>query len=143
VIEPATSGGPLLGPDGRVVGITARLGEDTGYAVPANVARSVLAQLEESHKVIRPWIGIRGRAAPGGVEVLDVDAGGPADTASVRPGDVIESIEGVEVRTLAGLLGEVDRRSVGDTVELEVVRAGSRGQVQVRLEERPATLPAG
>jgi S1-C subfamily serine protease len=143
VIEPASSGGPLLSADGRVVGITSRLGEDGGFAVPANTARSVLAQLEESHKVIRPWIGLRGQAAAGGVEVLDVHAGGPAESASVRPGDVIESIDGVEVRTLAGLLGEVDRHSVGDSVELMVTRAGSRSQITVRLEERPATIPAG
>jgi S1-C subfamily serine protease len=143
VIEPATSGGPLLGADGRVVGITSRLGDDTSFAIPANVARSVLTQLEESHKVIRPWIGLRGRAATGGVEILSVDAGGPADRASLQAGDVVETIDGVEVSTLAGLLGEVGRRSVGDSVELTVVRAGSRGEVTVRLEERPATIPAG
>jgi S1-C subfamily serine protease len=143
VIEPATSGGPLLGPDGRVVGITSRLGDDGGFAVPANTAREVLAQLEESHKVIRPWIGIEGRATTGGVEVLGVHAGGPAENASVRTGDIVESIDGVQVRTLGGLLGEVARRSVGDTVELMVSRSGSRGEIEVRLEERPATVPAG
>ena len=143
VIEPATSGGPLLGPDGRVVGITARLSEDGGFAVPANIARSVLAELEKSHKVIRPWIGLRGEATEEGLEVLDVHAGGPAEDASIQPGDVIASIDGVEVRTLAGLLSEVDGHSVGDTVELTVVRAGGRIEVMVRLEERPATIPAG
>ena len=143
VIEPATSGGPLLGADGRVVGITSRLGDDSSFAVPANVARDVLAQLEENHKVIRPWLGVRGRAAPGGVELVDVTAGGPADQAALQTGDVVESIDGVEMRTLADLLGEVGRRSVGDSVELTVVRSGSRGDVTVRLEERPATVPAG
>jgi serine protease Do len=143
VIEPATSGGPLLGADGRVVGITSRLGDDTGFAVPANVARGVLAQLEERHKVIRPWIGIRGRAAPGGVALIDVHTGGPADRASLRAGDVVQAIDGVEVVTLAGLLEEVDRRSIGDTVELQVLRGGRPMQITVRLEERPATVPAG
>jgi len=143
VIEPATSGGPVLGPDGRVVGIASRLDDDAGFAVPADVARGVLAELEESHKVIRPWIGIRGRAAAAGVEVVDVHAGGPAEDASLQRGDVVESIDGVAVRTLAGLLSEVDRHAVGDTVELVVTRAGSRGNVTVRLEERPATIPAG
>ena len=69
VIEPASSGGPLVGSDGRVIGITARLENDTGYAVPANVARDVLAQLEENHKVVRPFIGVRGRSARDGVEL--------------------------------------------------------------------------
>jgi S1-C subfamily serine protease len=143
VIEPGTSGGPLLGDDGRVVGITSRFNEDVGFAVPSNVAREVLAELEESHKVIRPWLGIRGRAAPGGVELLDVHAEGPADRAALRVGDIVESIDGIPVHTLAGLLGEVGHRSVGDTVELMVSRAGSRGEITVRLEERPATVPGG
>jgi S1-C subfamily serine protease len=143
VIEPATSGGPLLGADGRVVGITSRLGDDTSFAVPANVARTVLSQLEEGHKVIRPWIGIRGRAAPGGVALIDVHAGGPADRAGLQAGDVVEAIDGDEVHTLAGLLQEVGRQSVGDIVELRVLRAGNRGDITVRLEERPATVPAG
>ena len=143
VIEPATSGGPLLGADGRVVGITSRLGEDTGYAVPAAVARDVLSELEERHKVIRPWLGIRGRAAPEGVALIDVHAGGPADVAALQAGDVVRSIDGVGVTTLAGLLEQVDQQSVGDTVTLDVLRSGVPIQINVRLEERPATVPAG
>jgi S1-C subfamily serine protease len=143
VIEPASSGGPLMGSDGRVIGITSRLDADVGFAVPANVARDVLAQLEENHKVIRPYIGIRGHASGIGVELVSVHPGGPADRAGLRIGDVVESIDGVDVRTLGGLLGEVDRRGVGDSVELSVLRDGSRAEVSVRLEERPATVPAG
>jgi S1-C subfamily serine protease len=143
VIEPATSGGPLLGADGRVVGITSRLGEDTGYAVPADVARDVLAELEDSHKVIRPWLGVRGREAPGGLAVIDVSAGGPADRASLHAGDVVQSIDGVEVRTFAELLDHVEQRSVGDTVQLQVLRSGAPLELSIRLDERPATLPAG
>ena len=93
--------------------------------------------------MIRPWIGVRGRAAPGGVAVVDVHADGPADRAALRAGDVVEAIDGVEVHTLAELLAEVDEQSVGDTVELTVVRNGSRRELTVRLDERPATVPAG
>jgi S1-C subfamily serine protease len=143
VIEPATSGGPLLGADGRVVGITSRLTDDTAYAIPAGVARSVLAQLEDGHKVIRPWLGIRGQSAPTGVALVDVDLGGPADRAGLQAGDVVQSIDGVEVRTLAGLLGEIEGQSVGDSVELVVLRGGAPTEFTVRLEERPATVPAG
>jgi S1-C subfamily serine protease len=143
VIEPATSGGPLLGADGRVVGITSRLTDDTAYAVPAGVARSVLAQLEDGHKVIRPWLGLSGQSAPDGVALIDVHAGGPADRAALQAGDVVQSIDGVEVRTFAGLLGEIDGRAVGDTVELQALRGGAPMEFSVRLEERPATVPAG
>lgn len=143
VIEPASSGGPLLGADGRVIGVTARLEADTGFAIPANVARDVFAQLEEHHKVIRPYIGLRGRPADGGVEIVDVHAGGPADVAGLQTGDVVRTVDGVDVRTFAGLLGEVDHHSVGDSIELEVVRDGTTVEATVRLEERPATVPAG
>jgi S1-C subfamily serine protease len=143
VIEPASSGGPLLGSDGRVIGISARLEGDAAFAVPANVAREVLAELEEHHKVIRPYIGLGGRAASGGVEVVDVHAGGPAEAAGLREGDVVQAIDGVEVRTLGGLLAEVERRAPGDSVELVVLRGGAPVDVTVRLEERPATVPAG
>jgi S1-C subfamily serine protease len=142
VIEPASSGGPLLGPDGRVIGITARLEGDTGYAVPSNVARDVLADLQEHHKVIRPYIGISGRAVGSGVELVTLHPGGPAERAGLHTGDVVVAIEGVEVHTPGGLLAEVERRAVGDTIELNVLRDGAPTEVSVRLEERPATVPA-
>ena len=143
VIEPATSGGPLIAGDGRVIGITARLDADTGFAIPANIARDVLAKLEEHHKVIRPYIGIRGRATDSGVELLQLHPGGPAESAGLRTGDVVEAIDGAEVHTLGGLLAEVERRSVGDSVDLRVLRDGATIEIAVRLEERPATIPAG
>jgi S1-C subfamily serine protease len=143
VIEPASSGGPLLGSDGRVIGITARLENDTGYAVPANVARDVLAQLQENHKVVRPFIGVRGRPARDGVELTKLHEDGPAGRAGLQSGDVVVTIDGVEVRTFGDLLEEVERHAVGDSVELEVERDGAPLEVTVPLEERPATLPAG
>ena len=143
VIEPASSGGPLVGSDGRVIGITARLENDTSYAVPANVARDVLAQLEENHKVVRPFIGVRGRSARDGVELTKLHEDGPAARSGLQPGDVVMTIDGVEVRTFGGLLAEVERHAVGDSVELEVERDGAPLEVTVPLEERPATLPAG
>ena len=143
VIEPASSGGPLIGADGRVIGITARLEGDTGYAVPADVARDVLAELEEHHKVVRSFIGVRGRGVRDGVELVDLHEGGPAELAGLQTGDVVTAIDGVEVRTFGGLLAEVERHAVGDRVEVEVERDGAPVEVAVRLEERPATLPAG
>jgi len=143
VIEPASSGGPLLGPDGRVIGITARLDPDTGFAVPSNVARDVLAQLEENHKVIRPYLGIRGRATGLGVELTALHPGGPAERAGLRAGDVVEEIDGTAVHTLGGLFAEVEVRAVGDSIDLRVLRDGTVFDIAVRLEERPATVPSG
>lgn len=143
VIEPASSGGPLVGSDGRVVGITARLDADTGFAVPVNVARDVLTALEDSHKVIRPYMGIGGRGTGLGVELTALHPGGPAERAGLRTGDVVAEIDGTDVHTLGGLLAEVERRAIGDSVDLRVLRDGTTVDVPVRLGERPATVPSG
>ncbi|MGH2946650.1 MAG: S1C family serine protease [Solirubrobacteraceae bacterium] len=160
VIGPGTSGGPLIGADGRVIGITSSIGgseSPVGFAVPSNTAKTVFAQFEENHKVIRPWLGIRGRTidparpAPdgdgrAGVLVQSVYPGGPAALAGLRGedggSDVIEAIDGRPVHTLKALLDAVERHQPGDTVQLRVLRDGSRSELEVRLAERPATLPA-
>ena len=146
VIEPASSGGPLLGADGRVVGVTFRLpgeGETSGYAVPANVARDVVGKLEDAGKVVRPYIGLRATPVSGGVQVTHVKSGGPAEQSGIQTGDVIESIDGRPVTTLGELFGEVDDHSPGQSVELGVLRDGARGDVEVHLLERPATAQSG
>jgi S1-C subfamily serine protease len=144
VIEPSSSGGPLMGADGRVVGIVSRLTEsEPGFAVPADTMRDVLTQLEERHKVIRPYIGLRGRSTDSGVEIVRVFADGPAARAGLRTGDVVQAIEGRDVRASADLLADVERRRPGESVQLRVVRDGAAREVDVQLEERPATIPAG
>ena len=146
VIEPATSGGPLLDASGRVVGITSRLpGADgaTGYAVPADTARDVVANIEQTGKVVRPYIGLRCTTAGNAVRVTAVHSGGPEDKDGIHVGDVIESIDGHPVASVAGLFGDVLHHAPGDAVDLGVLRDGTRGTVQVTLLERPATLSAG
>jgi S1-C subfamily serine protease len=144
VIEPATSGGPLLGADGRVVAVTTQLtegGGDAVYAIPVDTVRDVLAQLEKSHKVLRPYLGLRGRTAAGGVVVAEVYPSGPAERAGLHQGDTIEAIDGRPTAKLAELLAEVDRHAPGQSVTLRVLRDGSRGDVDLQLDERPATVP--
>ena len=146
VIQPASSGGPLVGGDGRVIGISSGVAAreaGVGAVVPANTAREVLTELEERHKVIRPYLGLRGRTTPQGVVVLDPYTGSPAEQAGLRAGDTIETIDGEPVRTLSGLMGVVAEHSPGEAVTLLVLRDGARGEVEVDLTERPASLPAG
>jgi S1-C subfamily serine protease len=144
VIEPATSGGPLLGADGRVVAVSTQLTNGDGaasYAIPIDTVRDVLAQLEQGHKVIRPYLGLQGRTGAGGVEVVQVDSSGPADRAGLHTGDMIDTIDGHRAATLADLLEEVDRHEPGQLVRLHVLRDGAQGDVDLRLDERPATVP--
>jgi len=143
VIEPASSGGPLLAADGRVVGVTSRVEGATGFAVPSNTAREVVTRIENGARIIRPYIGLNGTETSSGLQVTEVHPDGPADRAGVQVDDLIEAIDGHPVKTLADLLADVDRRAPGDTVTLTILRNGSRGPVPVRLAERPATLAAG
>jgi S1-C subfamily serine protease len=146
VIEPGTSGGPLLGSDGRVIGVMSRLaGEEDAatFAVPSNTVRDVLSDIEQYHKVIRPYTGFRGAAGPTGLTVEAVYAGGPAAAAGVRVGDVVEAVDGRAVRTPTDLHDAIGSRSPGDVVTVRLLRNGARGDVELRLAERPATLPGG
>jgi S1-C subfamily serine protease len=146
VIQPASSGGPLVGGDGRVIGVSSGIAAreaGVGAVVPANTAREVLTELKERHKVIRPYLGLRGRTTPDGVVVLDPYPGSPAEAAGLRAGDTIETIDGQPVRTLSGLMGVVAEHRPGEAVTLLVLRDGARGEVEVGLTERPASLPSG
>lgn len=143
VIEPASSGGPLLGADGRVVGITSRMDGTSAFAVPANTVRTVVQEIESAGKVVRPYIGLRGVAARGGVQVTEVQPSGPADDAGIHVGDIIESIDDKPAASYPDLLVEVARHAPGDAVKVSVLRDGTRGDVTISLAERPATLPSG
>jgi putative serine protease PepD len=143
VIEPATSGGPLVSPDGRVIGITSRIEGSTGFAVPSNIVRDAVERIKQGTRVIRPYIGLTGTGTDGGVQVTDVHPDGPADRAGLQEDDLIETIDDQPLTSFMELLAEVDRHAPGDTVTLQVLRNGSRGPVPVQLEERPATLAAG
>jgi len=143
VIQPASSGGPLLGADGRVVGVTSRMDGTSAFAIPVNTARAVVDQLEHAGRVVRAYIGMRGTSTPGGVEVTSVHPDGPADHAGIQVGDMIEAIDGRPAKSFAELMLDVDGHSPGDTMQLSVLRNEARGEVTVTLDQRPATMPAG
>jgi S1-C subfamily serine protease len=143
VIVPASSGGPLLAADGRVVGIASRVTGSTGFAVPSNTARDVLTKIEHGATIVRPYIGLSGTATADGLLVTDVYPGGPADLAGVQVDDLVETIDDHPVTSLTDLLSEVDRHAPGESVTLSIMRSGTRGPVPVELAQRPATLAAG
>ena len=156
VIEPATSGGPLIGADGRVIGIGSGEGPDgLGLAIPVNQAKTVLAELKESHKVLRPYLGLRGRTlgtgdgdAAAGVAVLGTYSGSPAEQAGLQGSeaggsDVIEAVDGEAVTSLEELMTDVGEHQPGDALRLRILRDGTRGEVTVTLTERPASVPGG
>jgi Do/DeqQ family serine protease len=160
-INPGNSGGPLVDLDGRVLGINTMIvsrGQGIGLAVPASMARRVAEQLLKTGRVDRAMIGIGLQdltpqlaaeipAAPqsGGALVNSVSPNGPASKANLQPGDVIAVFAGKPVRDAQDVIREVFLHSVGESIPLEVVRAGRRYQTKVTLESRneppPPVLP--
>ncbi|HEY8074155.1 MAG TPA: trypsin-like peptidase domain-containing protein [Labilithrix sp.] len=156
-INPGNSGGPLCDLDGRVLGINTMIvgrGTGIGFAVPSSLAKRVADQLLKNGKVQRPWIGVGIQDltpelasslkvdARGGVLVNNVNDGGPAQKANIKPGDIIASVAGKKVGDGRELVREIIAHDVGQSVTLEIVRDGHRYGTQMTLTARPeAAVP--
>ncbi len=159
-INPGNSGGPLLNTRGEVIGINtaivSQVGQSAGigFAVPINAIKRILAQLIERGRVVRADLGVRSvYATERGLYVVDLDEGGPAERAGLRPirvvverrgrftrtrpdpdgSDRIVAVDGQPVRTVDELLSAVERHEPGETAVLTVVRQGRRREVEVPL----------
>jgi len=159
------SGGPLLNARGEVVGINtaitrnsspfnAGLIQGIGFALPINLARNAVAQLKETGRVARGYLGISikpvtetvrkgfGLPSASGALVDEVTPGLPADEAGLKDGDVIVSVDGAPVKDTAELIRTVSSRRPGETVSLGVIRDGKDMKIKVRLGDREKELTA-
>ena len=148
-INPGNSGGPLLNADGEVIGINTLVrsgpGAGLGFAIPINRARAIAQQLVASGKARHPVIGIRlspvprptpTSPVPPGAVIRAVQPGGPADRAGLKVDDVITRFDGEAVADPAAVVSAIERRGVGATVALEVMR----GQELVTIDVKPVDL---
>ena len=118
-LNPGNSGGPLLDAAGRVIGINSQIatgGGDSaggsigiGFAVPVNTAKDVISQLEEAGHVERAYLGIQGSTGDGGVHVERVEPGSPAAAAGLHDADLLSSLDGRSVRTMADVSAILER----------------------------------
>jgi serine protease Do len=156
-INPGNSGGPTFDLDGRVIGInTALYSPNTGsvgigFAVPANLARPVIAQLKTSGKVERGWLGVRiqeltpelaqgfGLSKAEGGLVADLTAGGPAARAGFTLGDVILSVNGKVVAKKHDLLLALAAMPIGQKAEMRVWRQGGEVVLRPVIGEMPTS----
>ncbi|WP_309897272.1 trypsin-like peptidase domain-containing protein [Archangium sp.] len=151
-INPGNSGGPLFNLKGEVVGInTAIVGGGTGigFAVPSNLVKALLPQLEKDGAVTRAWLGIgiqdltgdlaKALALPvnAGAIVSEVNDNSPASKAGLRSDDVIVSIDGRKVASGGELTRTVALKKPGSTSTLDVFRDGKRQELKVQLGTRP------
>ncbi|MGB6720875.1 MAG: Do family serine endopeptidase [Terracidiphilus sp.] len=153
-INPGNSGGPLLDMNGNVIGVnTAIYTQSAGYqgigfAMPANTVVSVYNDLiSPNHKVTRGSIGIQFREGlsnavnrvygfKNGVLVQEVQPGGPADKAGLKPGDIITEIDGRTVKDGDDLVNEIASRRPGSTIRLGYLRDGKQDDTTVTIGDR-------
>lgn len=152
-INPGNSGGPLLNTEGEVVGINTAIipyAQGIGFAIPVNVAKRNLDDLINLGKVRRSWLGVYIQEVTEdiarqfnlekaeGVLVGDVIVESPAEKAGVTRGDVIVSVNDVEVNTPQELQDTIRSLEIGDKAELRVKRNGQESLFTVDIAEMPS-----
>ena len=152
-INPGNSGGPLLDENGAVVGINTAIFSRNGgsigigFAVPINMAKRLVPQLQEDGHVTRGWLGVTlQKLTPDLAETMKVEPGrgalvsavtpdGPAARAGVAPGDVIVRWDGTAVDDTAALPALVAGTPVGKTVEVEALHDGAPRTFSITVEK--------
>ena len=155
VINPGNSGGPLVNVRGQVIGINSAIASPTGFfqgygfAVPIDLARRVMEDLIEFGQVRRPLLGVSmtdvaledaeylGLPRAAGALVSQVTEGSGAESAGIRPDDVIVGVDGETVERSAQLQTRIAQKRPGDRVRIQLYRNRSPIEVEVRLGEAP------
>ena len=160
-INPGNSGGALVNLRGELIGInTAILSRSggnigIGFAIPVNMAHSVMDQLIKYGSVKRGQLGVSmytvtpdiahslGLANAMGALVSQVVDGSPAEKAGIHTGDVITSVNGQQVKSNSELRNSIGLMRVGDKVEIGLLRDGKPLKVTAIIADTTATTQAG
>jgi len=154
-INPGNSGGPLLNDRGEVIGINTAIRADAqglGFAIPIETARRVVEQLFSKGRVEHPFLGIQmvdltptirdeinkdqgtqvNVSQDRGVYVARVLDNSPAAQGGMQQGDVIQKINGAQVKTASDVQAQVESSSIGTPLEVEVIRGNQPKMIRVR-----------
>lgn len=156
-INPGNSGGPICNINGEVIGITnMKLVDDSvegmGFAIPIEDALYYAAIMEKGENVTRPYFGIsmlditdsyylwqNGINIPNkvkeGVVILEVENGSPASKVGLKKGDIIISLGGVDISSLAEFRYELYKHKIGEEVDVKYIRDGKEESVKITLSE--------
>jgi serine protease Do len=156
-INPGNSGGALVDIDGRLIGINTAIlshsggNQGVGFAIPSNLARTVMESLIQNGHVMRSYLGImiqnvtpalaqefnlKGAA---GALVGDVVPGGPADQAGFKDGDVVMKFNGQKITDSRQLQLIVAETKPGAKVPVEILRNGDPKTFEVTVKQLPGT----
>jgi serine protease Do/serine protease DegQ len=160
-INPGNSGGALVNLNGQLVGINSAILSRTGgnigigFAIPANMMKTVMAQLVKHGKVRRGVLGVNiqtltpdiaeSMGAAGntqGALVSQVVEGSAAEKAGIKAGDIVTAVNGKAVKDASGLRNTIGLLSIGDRVDVALLRDGKPRRVTAVIGERDAAAEA-
>src|ERR1700761_5382989 len=160
-INPGNSGGALVNDRGELVGINTAIlahgsegNQGIGFAIPSNLARTVMDQIVKYGKVQRAYLGIVpqnvtpaiaeafGTKSLQGALVGDVTADGPAQRAGIHKGDIVLDVNGKPVADANDLRMTISMMQPGTSVQLTLVRDGATRNVTAQLGDLPGTEAA-
>ncbi|WP_224361578.1 trypsin-like peptidase domain-containing protein [Hyalangium versicolor] len=151
-INPGNSGGPLFNMQGEVIGINTAIvggGSGIGFAVPSNLVKALVPQLEKEGSVTRGWLGLGVQDLTAdlgealrlpmhqGALVVSVQEGTPSAEAGLKPDDAIVALDGKPITSGGALTRTVALLPPGTQVTLTLYRDGQRLESKVKLGTRP------
>ncbi len=139
-VNPGNSGGPLIAPNGDLIGVVfAGIPQFEGinFAIPSFWVQYFLPQLFEEGEAQHPWMGVAVHETRKGFEVMYVARHSPADQAGLQVGDLITEIEGHSLREISEGQSALLARGPGELVRVSLVRDELAMERMLVLEDRP------
>jgi len=161
-INEGNSGGPLVNLNGQVIGINTAIAgnaQNIGFAIPINDVKGLIQQAVSSGKLEQPWLGVyyipitndvaqqyslsvnRGAwiPVPGAIGQDPIIAGGPAESAGLKAGDIITQADGTTIDQSHSLTSIISQDKVGQKIDLTVIRNGKTMYITVTLGTAPTS----
>jgi Do/DeqQ family serine protease len=160
-VNPGNSGGPLINPEGQLMGINSAIASPTGsyagysFTIPVNIVKKVVTDLIKYGTTQRAYLGIEyarenlsdeTKKEKGikddveGVYIMNVKANGAAFAAGLKEGDIITKLNGIPVNTGSELVGQIAIYRPGDKIKITYERSGKESEVLVTLMNNVGNL---
>ena len=152
-INRGNSGGPTFNEQGQVIGINTAIYSPTGgsigigFAIPSNIAKPIVEELEKSGSVTRGWLGVQmqpispdmedalGLSSTNGVLIADVQPDGPAAKGGLKSGDVIVGFGDQPIKSGHELALAVANTKPGQTAQIKILREAKAETIPVKIEQ--------
>jgi len=155
-INPGNSGGALIDTRGNLIGINTAIYSNNGgsmgigFAIPINLAKQVMESIIKNGEVTRGWIGVEPQnlsseliesmrlpKSTQGILVAGVLDGGPADSAGLKPGDILISLNNQSINDVRDLLNRIAKIDPGTEVSCKIIRKDREISLSIKIGKRP------